>query len=425
MRIVLLAYTDFTPGLEGLAEWRSFGFWHEGLGSNLFSLAAMALVCLSWVLVLELNLRSTRLVQGQSAMSGARWALFALAAWSLVLSLETWFRRPGAWLLARVPRSARAQRPPLPACVRRAMIPASRRQRSPCWRRPTTSPPATGGGPPIRLRLLTLASSGTGVTMPVEAIGPELVGPAARGQCVVLDAGGNRLAQLPTDAAWQAWMAQQAPAAARPDRLAGWPAPLPRQPLPLGRPSLISSVLLQRLPRRLAVMAVDALLIALSFWLSFALRIGQWNPPWFQSNLHLLPWAVGIGWLVLLLSGWYRGLTRYSGSHTLYGLLPRSGLIVLLLLLVSTLSGRADPPFRSFWILFWLLFSGAAIAVRIGLRDLLRLWLARPSLRTRSASGTGEGRPGAGGGLRGRPGGGPAAGRPSLQERLSGAGRCR
>ncbi|MBC1261451.1 polysaccharide biosynthesis protein [Synechococcus sp. BSF8S] len=128
-------------------------------------------------------------------------------------------------------------------------------------------------------------------------------------------------------------------------------------------------------------MAVDALLIALSFWLSFALRIGQWNSPWFQSNLHLLPWAVGIAWLVLLLSGWYRGLTRYSGSHTLYGLLPRSGLIVLLLLLVSTLSGRADPPFRSFWILFWLLYSGAAIAVRIGLRDLLRLWLARPSLR--------------------------------------------
>lgn len=64
LRIVLLAYTDFSPGLEGLAVWRSFGFWYEGLGSNLFSLAAMALVCLSWVLVLELNLRSARLVQG-------------------------------------------------------------------------------------------------------------------------------------------------------------------------------------------------------------------------------------------------------------------------------------------------------------------------------------------------------------------------
>ncbi|APD48701.1 exosortase/archaeosortase family protein [Synechococcus sp. CS-602] len=64
LRIVLLAYTDFSPGLEGLDQWRSFSFWHEGLGANLFSLAAMALTCLLWVLVLELNLRHTRLMQG-------------------------------------------------------------------------------------------------------------------------------------------------------------------------------------------------------------------------------------------------------------------------------------------------------------------------------------------------------------------------
>lgn len=64
VRIVLLAHTDFTPDLEGLAQWRSFGFWHDGLGSNLFSLGAMTLVCLVWVLVLELNLRSARLLRG-------------------------------------------------------------------------------------------------------------------------------------------------------------------------------------------------------------------------------------------------------------------------------------------------------------------------------------------------------------------------
>lgn len=143
-------------------------------------------------------------------MSGARWALFALAAWSLVLSLETWFRRPGAW--------------PWPAFPDQLERNGRLYRRSPAGDDPGETPPAltllaaadyqptgTGGGPPIRLRLLTLASSGKSVTMPVEAIGPELVGPAARGQCVVLDAGGNRLAQLPTDGAWQDWMAQQTP----------------------------------------------------------------------------------------------------------------------------------------------------------------------------------------------------------------------
>jgi exosortase/archaeosortase family protein len=63
VRIVLLAYTDVTPGLTGLAEWRSFDFWHDGLGSNLFSLAAMSLVCAVWVAVQELALRQARFLE--------------------------------------------------------------------------------------------------------------------------------------------------------------------------------------------------------------------------------------------------------------------------------------------------------------------------------------------------------------------------
>lgn len=138
-------------------------------------------------------------------------------------------------------------------------------------------------------------------------------------------------------------------------------------------------------------MGVDGALIVLGFWLAFVIRLGSWLPPLFLRNLHLLPWAVGIGLIVLLVTGWYRGLTRYSGSHTLYGLLPRTGLTVLLLLLVSTLGGRPDPPLRSFWILFWLLDTAGAIAARIVMRDLLRIWLARQSLQAESAGGAGGG----------------------------------
>ncbi len=63
VRIVLLAYTDVTPGLTGLAQWRSFDFWHDGLGSNLFSLLAMSLVCVVWVTVQELALRQARFLE--------------------------------------------------------------------------------------------------------------------------------------------------------------------------------------------------------------------------------------------------------------------------------------------------------------------------------------------------------------------------
>lgn len=130
--------------------------------------------------------------------------------------------------------------------------------------------------------------------------------------------------------------------------------------------------------RRLSLMALDAVLLAASFWLSFALRLwDHHHSPSLLGNLYLLPWALSIALPVLLLSGWYRGLTRFSGSHSLYSLVPRTGVIVLLLLLVSTLTANPTPPFRGFWLLFWSLFTGSLISSRILLRDLLRYWLAR------------------------------------------------
>ncbi|MEX1316240.1 MAG: hypothetical protein AB1Z22_03805 [Synechococcaceae cyanobacterium] len=134
------------------------------------------------------------------------------------------------------------------------------------------------------------------------------------------------------------------------------------------------------LVRRLGLMGLDATLLALSFWLAFALRLNEPFSASFRDNLFLLPWAIGIGLAVLLSSDWYRGLTRYSGSHSLYTLLPRTGLMVLLLLLVNALSHQHPHPFRSFWPLFWFLGSVSLITSRIVLRDALRYWLAHRRL---------------------------------------------
>lgn len=124
--------------------------------------------------------------------------------------------------------------------------------------------------------------------------------------------------------------------------------------------------------RRLFLLAFDGLLIVTAVIAAFALRLQQRESLLQALDAHMLlvPLAVACGLPILMLSGWYRGLTRYAGSHSLYGLLPRAGLVVLALLLVNTLIGAPDPP-RSFWILYWLLFTGGAIASRIMMRDLL------------------------------------------------------
>jgi len=128
------------------------------------------------------------------------------------------------------------------------------------------------------------------------------------------------------------------------------------------------------LSRRLCLLVFDAGLIAASFWGALALRLNGEVGPHLANTSYLLPVAIAIGLVTFLGSGWYRGLTRFSGSLSLYGFPPRAALVVLALLLVSTLHGGPQPP-RSFWLLFWLLLSALVMGSRIVLRDLLRFGL--------------------------------------------------
>jgi len=123
--------------------------------------------------------------------------------------------------------------------------------------------------------------------------------------------------------------------------------------------------------RRLYLLGFDAGLIAAAFWGAMVLRLNWEVVSQNRNSLYLLPAAIVIGLLTFLASGWYRGLTRYSGSLSLYGFPPRAALVALALLLVSTLHGGPQPP-RSFWLLFWLLLSALVMGSRIVLRDLLR-----------------------------------------------------
>ncbi|MCX5956856.1 MAG: nucleoside-diphosphate sugar epimerase/dehydratase [Cyanobacteria bacterium] len=132
--------------------------------------------------------------------------------------------------------------------------------------------------------------------------------------------------------------------------------------------------------RRTYLLTFDGLLILAAFYGAFALRLHEKETlTTTVASVRWLPWlALASGLPVLLFSGWYRGLTRYAGSHSLYGLIPRGVVMVLVLLMANTLLGGAQPP-RSFWVLYLLLFSGGAIGSRIVLRDVLVSHLERKS----------------------------------------------
>jgi hypothetical protein len=91
------------------------------------------------------------------------------------------------------------------------------------------------------------------------------------------------------------------------------------------------------LSRRLCLLEFDAGLTKASFWGALALSLNGEVGPQLANTSYLLPVAIVIGLITFLGSGWYQGLTRYSGSLSLYSYPPRAALVAKALLLVSTL----------------------------------------------------------------------------------------
>ncbi len=123
--------------------------------------------------------------------------------------------------------------------------------------------------------------------------------------------------------------------------------------------------------RRLLLIGIDVLLLPLSVWLSFWLRLAHPFHPNFQAaGFWLLPAVLFVGLPLYAFTGQYKGLTRYVGSRALYRLAGRNGLLVLLLAAIGIMQRLPMPP-RSSLILLWLLLTGFTGAVRFALRDLL------------------------------------------------------
>ena len=123
--------------------------------------------------------------------------------------------------------------------------------------------------------------------------------------------------------------------------------------------------------RRVLLVGVDALLLPLSVWLSFWLRLANPYHPSFQAaGSWLLLAVLLVGLPLYSFTGQYKGLTRYVGSAALYRLAARNGLLVLLLAAIGVMLRLPMPP-RSSWILLWLLLTGFTGAVRFALRDVL------------------------------------------------------
>lgn len=147
-------------------------------------------------------------------ISGRLVLVWILACWAVGLSLESLFRRGGFAAEQGLPQRLERQgsiylRSPLtasdgPAPEGMVVLEAADYVRVPA-RQPSDS---------IRLRRVSLLRSTQALSLPVEKIGPALLGPGGKGRCVVLDSKGAIQAELATPEAWLSWRDSQRPGSA-------------------------------------------------------------------------------------------------------------------------------------------------------------------------------------------------------------------
>ena len=123
--------------------------------------------------------------------------------------------------------------------------------------------------------------------------------------------------------------------------------------------------------RRFLLVLIDCLLLPLSVWLSFWLRLADPFSPQLDRSQWLLFTSIIFGVPLYYFTSQYKGLTRFVGSTSLYQLAGRNGLLIILLFLFGAFF-QLDMPPRTSWFLLWLLLTGFTGTVRIGLRDLMR-----------------------------------------------------
>ena len=125
------------------------------------------------------------------------------------------------------------------------------------------------------------------------------------------------------------------------------------------------------LNRRFLLIAIDAFLILLVVFLGFWLLDSHEVKPTFEFvAAWFLPASILVGLPLYLVTGQYKGLTRYVGSVAFYRLALRNTVLVFIVLIIGLFFSFPIPPLR-IWLLIWLLLTGFMGAIRFALRDLL------------------------------------------------------
>ncbi len=123
--------------------------------------------------------------------------------------------------------------------------------------------------------------------------------------------------------------------------------------------------------RLLILILIDSFL----FYLAFLLGTFWFNETNILNLLvinssYLIIIFIVIGIITFLITGQYKGLTRFVGSNSIYILVLRNGLIILLSALVAQIMNIENLGLK-FWLLVWILLTSFNTGMRLILKDII------------------------------------------------------
>ena len=122
--------------------------------------------------------------------------------------------------------------------------------------------------------------------------------------------------------------------------------------------------------RRILLVLTDAGIIPFVIWFGFWVKHEIPFSEEFLSSIWLIYASIFIGIPLYLLTGQYKSLTRYVGSKSLYFLISRNALLILILIILGKFFNLLLPSNINL-LLFWILVSVISGGMRFILRDML------------------------------------------------------
>lgn len=123
--------------------------------------------------------------------------------------------------------------------------------------------------------------------------------------------------------------------------------------------------------KRILLLTIDVIILTLvilfTFWIYSERELYQL----FRSDIFwIIPSTLFFGIIIFLITGQYRGITKYINSESFYYIILRNSFLLIAIILFGSLLNLTLLKFKN-WLIFWIILNIFSILIRVILRDII------------------------------------------------------